>query len=358
MNKPAARIRFAVAGTGGAARAHLAVLAARPDVEIRGIAGRRPEAAAALAKEFHIPWRASSIEELVQSEQVDAVVAALPPFLHPDVVVKAFRAGKHVLCEKPMAPTLAQAQSMADEWRRSGRVGMVNFCYRLIPQIEEFFSRVKAGECGQVHRIAADWILPNRLNPDLTFHWKGQRELGGGVLQNIGVHALDYLFCDDNDVELLGAHQSVFVKTRRDEDGIERESTGDEVTTALFKKDGSTISMHFSLVTKPGVGHRISAYGSAGILEVRNLNPRSPCGPFSLWKYTDSMEKGECLSQGESGGTHDFTTLFSRTIGRFIEAIQTGNAGVRPSITDGLRAVQWIERIQRAAAGQVQQAIR
>lgn len=333
-----------------------------PSVVVEGIAGRRAEACAAVGAEFDIPWRTDSAVGLVESDRVDAVILALPPILQPELAVRAFEGGKHVLCEKPLAVAPAQARAVVNARKRAKRVGMVNFCYRLVPQVEQFAKLLAAGKCGTVQSIEAQWILPNRLDTTRTFHWKGQREHGGGVLQNLGVHMLDYLFHDSSPlspapsrrrlgIRVLGAAQSVLYRTRPDEKGRSRRITGDETTTALLETEGgTTVMLHLSLVTRPGLGHRVVAWGNKGTLELRNLQPDTPAGPFSLWFWRDNARHGICLSAGDKGERHDFAALFSRTDRRFVNAAISGKTDVGPSLEDGLKTVELARQIQEAAA--------
>lgn len=343
-------INIGIIGTSISAKAHLNVFQSIPGVKVAGIAGRVNDKTRYFAQEFGISWCASSAEELIKSQAIDAIVIAVPPYVQAELAEAAFKRGKHVLCEKPLGVTINESRRVIEAWKVSGRVGMINFCYRLIPQIQEFKERLNAGVCGKVHSICAEWILSNRLNTSLTFHWKGQREQGGGVLQNFGTHVLDYLFYDDNFIKVLGAKQGVFIPIRYDDKGSEHVSTGDEVTTAMFDTGkGIAVTMHLSLVTMPSIGHRVIARGSKGTLEVRNPG-NSAAGPFSLWFYGKDMRNPECLSEERCGEQYNIERLFKRVDSCFIKAIQNNDLTAEPSLESGIKAVMLVDEIQRAAS--------
>ena len=343
-------VRLGIIGAGISARAHLNAFKSISGVKIGGIADKQHDRARLVAKQFGIPWCPVSAKEIIESPEIDALVIAVPPFAQPELAVLAFEKGKHVLCEKPLGVAIQEARRIIDAWKASRCVGMINFCYRLIPQIQEFKARLAGGECGQVHSIHAEWILSNRLNRSLTFHWKGQRELGGGVLQNFGIHVLDYLFYDLPHVKLLGAKKDVFISTRCDEAGHKHNSTGDEVITALFDIGAEAVAIiHLSLVTMPPIGHRVIARGSRGTLEVRNLTPHLPSGPFSLWFYKENAQNGECLSTGSEGSGQDIAALFCRVASRFIKAICYSDKSAEPSLESGFNASKLVDQIQRAS---------
>lgn len=317
-------------------------------VRLVSIAGRTTDKAAALATAAGVEGYTDDAVGLIRSKEVAAVILAVPPYVQPSLAVEAFRGGKHVLCEKPLAATLAPATEVHDSWKRSGCVGMVNFCYRLIPRIVEFKQRIRAGECGDLQSLHVEWVLSSRLSRALGYHWKNQKELGGGVLRNYGAHVIDYLFHDDPDVEVRGAIMNVHVKTRSDANGVERQATADETVTALFRMRGSvSVSVHLSVVTKPPIGHRIVARGSAGTLEVCNPDPCSPAGPFRV-RFTGDGESVRESPDPVIASDATMAGLFKRVLDRFSESMREGRHA-RPSIEDGLRVASLVDVVERVA---------
>jgi len=303
-----------------------------------------------LANQFNIAWSASSAKELATSQEIDALIIAVPPFIQPDLAILAFKNKKHVLCEKPLAVTVEDSKAIVDAGRKSGCVGMVNLCFRLIPRFQEFKTRLANGDCGKLHSIDAQWILSNRLNPSLTFHWKGQSELGGGVLQNFGSHVLDFLFYDIDQMKLLKAKQNILTPLRYDDTGNQRQITGDEETIAAFEVgDNFLVNLHLSLVAKEAIGYRIIAKGDKGTLEIKNAGPNLHAGPFSLWFYEENDSQGKCLSSDDKNEEYSRQGLFSKIHKLFIEAINNNDKNVEPSLESGLKVSKLIAAIQEAS---------
>ncbi len=128
--------------------------------------------------------------ELLRDPDVDVVVIALPTPLHADLTVAALEAGKHVLCEKPMGPTVADCDAMCAAARRTGRTLMVGQCIRFWPQYETIKAAVDAGQIG-----AVQFASLKRLASPPTFgaaNWFMDHHQSGGALMDLHVHDVDF----------------------------------------------------------------------------------------------------------------------------------------------------------------------
>ena len=312
-----------------------------------GIAGNDKSRAKCLADEYNIPFCASSVKDLIESSEIDAVIIAVPPIYQPEIAGKSLNNGKHVLCEKPLGINREQIDKLISVWEKSRLIGMVNFCYRFITEIVQFKSHLENGICGNVHLIDAQWILNNRLNTSLKLNWKGLKELGGGVLQNYGVHVIDYLFHDIDNVKVIGSKQLTLKTAQINNMGFRQLCTGDDITNAIFCINNKNIvNLSLSLVTTPPIGHRVSAYGSTGTLVLENLNVTSPSGPFTLHLFKEDSINGECLSTLSNSNNINLSSLFTDVIDRFVDAIMNNDLEAEPSFYSGHKAFQIINRIQ------------
>lgn len=347
MSEP---IPVALVGTGYAASVYVDALRNTPALRLVSIVGRELHKAKGMAEIAGIPHFTDDVSSVLTAKNIAGVILAVPPFLQPPLAVKAFLNRKHVLCEKPLAISLDDAEGVFRAWSESGCIGLTNFCYRMIPELVELKRRVQLGECGDLQSIQVEWVLSSRLNRSLTYNWKNQKDLGGGALQNYGVHVVDYLFHDRSDVTVGCATKSVYVKTRPDAAGREYPATADENVTALFRVGNSaSATMHLSLVTTPPVGHRIVMRGSAGTLELHNPDPRSPAGPFYLYRHDDTGNGDMRLLQAGSSQESTMTNLFKRILDSFIESVRAG-VHMGPTIADGVNASRLVDGIERAAA--------
>jgi len=339
-------VQVGIIGAGNAARIHIEALRLIPKANIAGIADYDSKKSALLAEQNGIKHYLS-IDNMLKSSEIDAVIIAVIPFAQASIAALAFKNKKHVLCEKPLSLNSNDARRVCKAWKKSHCVGMVNFCYRLIPQILEFKKRLVKKECGIVHYIRLEWILSSRLNPQRIFSWKNQNELGGGILQNYGVHVFDYLFYDLLTPKILSVDKKVFIR-RRNEGKKKRKVTGEEIATILFKlSSGTVVSVHLSHVTMPALGYSLTAFGSKGTLRVENLNPQTSAGPFTLSLHRQENTKAEVLSTTNKNESKKISSLFYRVDLRFINAILGNDIKGSPTIEDGLRATLLLERINR-----------
>ncbi len=312
-------------------------------MDLAVVAGRNHAATAALAAEAGAV--AMQPEDAVGHRDIDAVIIAVPASAQPDLAVAAFSAGKHVLCEKPVGASAEMARTVESAWRRAGTIGMVNFCYRLIPAIAEFRQQLDAGRCGGLSSIEAHWVLGSRIDPSLPFNWKADAAMGGGALRNVGCHVIDYLF-HGKEVRVVSGWQQTLTRSRRDASGTTRDVTADDAMTAVLSVPGwCPVVLHVSLVSQPQIGHRLIARGSAGTLTAWNTSPVSPAGPFRCVFDAKNVEPGVV---DPAAPPSDFVTLFTPVTARFAAAIE-GRATPAPDIHDAVRAADIADAIVDAA---------
>jgi predicted dehydrogenase len=155
--------------------------------ELVAIASRDPSTASAAAERLGIPRAHGSYEALLEDPDVDAVYVPLPNHLHAEWTLRAAAAGKHVLCEKPLAMSAAQAQEMVDGCRGAGVLLMEAFMYRLHPQWDRVRELLASGRLGEL--LAVETFFSYR-NVDPT-NIRNVPEFGGGALMDIGCYAVN-----------------------------------------------------------------------------------------------------------------------------------------------------------------------
>jgi predicted dehydrogenase len=180
--------RVALFGSGWVQDFHARGVLAHPDGVLVAVANWREESADALAKRHGIPRVTTDWASLVADPDVDAVVVATPNALHAPQAVAALRAGKHVMVEKPMSTTVAEADAMIAASEESGAALMVAHCWRFRDEVIAMRDRIAAGDFGEVvktrgYGMHAGWG-PSGWFTDGTLS-------GGGALVDMGVHAID-----------------------------------------------------------------------------------------------------------------------------------------------------------------------
>src|SRR6187402_3291831 len=135
-------------------------------------------------------WRA-----LVERDDIDLVDVCTPGHTHAEIVIAALEAGKHVLCEKPLANTVEEAEAMADAAERAlsrGVYAMVGFTYRRVPAATFARDLVASGAIGTVNQVRASYRQDWLVDPSVPLAWRLQKDLAGsGALGDIGAHAID-----------------------------------------------------------------------------------------------------------------------------------------------------------------------
>ena len=208
-------IRAAVAGTGFIGVVHVEALR-RLGIEITGIVGSSPERAAEKARVENLPDPYPSFEAMLADERVDAVHLATPNHLHHEQVRAVLEAGKHVVCEKPLAMNSAQTSELLELANASGLVHAVNFNQRFYPKNLHARAVVRAGELGTV-RLVTGGYLQDWLLYDTDWSWRLEPELGGDlrVIGDIGSHWLDLSsFLTGRRVEAVMADLTTFMPIR------------------------------------------------------------------------------------------------------------------------------------------------
>ena len=190
-------VRVGIIGAGGISRFHIRGYLATPLAQVVAICDVMPEPAAAVAAEFGIPGVDAGYEALLARPEVDAVSICTPNDSHAPAAIAAARAGKHVLCEKPLALTVAEGEAMLAAAEAAGVCHMINFSKRPIPGIVMLKALLEAGDLGDVLQIESNylqsWLLAPSLGGDPRRHvWRLDRRVAGsGALGDLGSHQID-----------------------------------------------------------------------------------------------------------------------------------------------------------------------
>jgi predicted dehydrogenase len=201
---PEKKIRLAIIATGHRSWIHFAVLKALPDFEIVALADPTKEAldhGATLAG-GHPALYADYRQMLAEHKDLDAAIVLTPNFLHADAAVAALSAGLHVLCEKPMATTVEDANRMIAAAERSGKTLQIGLQNRFNPLYVKMHQLVRAGEIGDIQYVAGniyrgDWYAQSWKYTDPKTHtatnWRMLTHTAGTSLMEDGIHEIDVL---------------------------------------------------------------------------------------------------------------------------------------------------------------------
>jgi predicted dehydrogenase len=172
---------------------HFFDLPATPELAV--LCGRDSSAVGAAAERLGWQETATDWREVVVRDDIDVVDVSSPGDTHRDIAVAALRAGKHVLCEKPLANTVAEAAEMtavAEDAERRGVLSMVGFNYRRTPALALARELVSQGKLGRIHHIRAQYLQDWIVDPAFPLVWRLEKDkAGSGALGDIGAHVVD-----------------------------------------------------------------------------------------------------------------------------------------------------------------------
>jgi predicted dehydrogenase len=309
------RIGVAVIGAGMAGQAHAfgyRNAKMHPElgevaIDLVSVVDANEELAAATASRYGFARADTAVEAVIEDPSVDAVSVALPNNQYAEVIPRLLAAGKHVLAEKPLGRSAAEALQLAAEAERSGRIGAVSFSWRRIAAVEVIADLVRNGRIGAVRHFSAWYLTDYASTSDTPLSWRYDQKLaGGGAILDIGPHivaVLEHVLGQGRRV--VAAHEQVVIPERPipagavvghgpvETSGETGPVTTDDITTAIAEfGSGATGQIVVSRVAT-GVPNSLGFHiiGSEGSVRFDSIHPDE----FQL--YTSSA--AETSSNGE-----------------------------------------------------------
>lgn len=250
-------LRIGLVGVGAAAQInHIPALKRMEGVEITALCDRDPEKAARVAQKFGIPRAHQRFDDLLADEEIDAVDLCTPNYLHSPMATAALEAGKHVLCERPLARSADEAAAMIKAAKKADRVLMCAVQHRYRPDAMLLKKFVEKGDLGEIFFAKAGW-LRQRTEWD-SDEWRRQkRESGGGVVLDLGFQMLDL------SLWMMGSPkvESVTASLHRQRKG----EVEDSATAFLRLESGATLTLELTwgLLMEKDFAY-VNLFGSGG----------------------------------------------------------------------------------------------
>lgn len=271
-------VRILILGTGGMARNHAEAFAAIPGVALVGGIDTRSEQLAAFQKAHNIPHGFASVQEAIAWGEFDAVTNVTPDAAHYPTTLPFLAAGKHVLCEKPLATNARDADEMTAAAQKAGVVNMVNLSYRNVPALQYAAQMVRDGAIGTIRHFEASY-LQSWLTQPAWGHWDKEpqwlwrlstRHGSKGVLGDVGIHILDFAtFIAGMDATQVSCLLQTFDKAPGGQIGEYVLDANDSATMQVRLSNGALGTV---AATRFATGHlndlRLRLYGQTGGLEV------------------------------------------------------------------------------------------
>ena len=344
-------IRIGIVGTGGMAHAHARAYAEMRGVELTACHDVQPQRVREFARRYGFRHVAGSLEELL--DRVDAVSVVTPDRYHAPICLSVLRAERHLLCEKPLTVTLAEARRVAraaQAAQRRGVMHMINFSYRHAAAFQEAVKLVQRGALGDLRHVHShylqSWLVSGAWGhwSDDTFLWRLQTAAGsGGVLGDIGCHILDFTTAVAGDLKAVRATTRTFAKISRDGRAHrtwkgKKLDANDSVVAELHFANGALGACH---MTRWATGR-----SNQVLLEVHGTRGALHIDLAQSW-----TELHVCLGRDCRTDTWKTRQLKAAPTNyrRFIRAIRTGKPA-QPDVLRGAHVQAMLDACERSAA--------
>ncbi|GIE90004.1 Gfo/Idh/MocA family protein [Actinoplanes regularis] len=332
---------------------------------MQAVSGRSAQAVAAAATRLGWAEHTTDWRSLITRDDIDLIDICSPGDTHFEIALAALAAGKHVLCEKPLANTVAEAREMAaaaEAARTTGVVAMCGFNYRRVPAVTLMREMVAAGRIGDVRHIRANYLQDWIVDPWFPLVWRLRKEVAGsGALGDIGAHIVDLTqHVTGQSITTVSALTETFVKRRplpgSDELG---DVTVDDAALFLARLSGGAIATYeatrFATGRKNGL--RVELNGSLGTLafdfermnELEFYDATKPAAERGFTRIlVTEPEHPYMTAWWPAGHPIGYEHTFTHQARDLIEAISTGQHPA-PSFTDALQVQLVLDAVSRSA---------
>jgi predicted dehydrogenase len=335
-----------------------------PAFEQKVLVGRDAGQVAAAAAKYGWSESATEWRSVLERDDIDIVDICAPGWMHAEIAIAALEAGKHVLVEKPLANTLAEAEAMttaAQAARARGVQSMVGFNYRRVPALALARELIGEGRLGTVRHVRAAYLQDWLADAESPMTWRLNKETAGsGALGDIASHAIDQvLFLLGDAVIEVSGRLHTFTPVRPGKHGPEAVTVDDAAWATLSLASGAIASVEVSRVaTGQKNSLKLEIYGEKGtiLFDLENLNElgfldatvpvREQGFRRILVNEPDHPYLDAWWPQGHIiGWEHTFT----HEIRDFLSAIGTGDAP-SPSFEEGLAVQRVLAAVEESAA--------
>jgi predicted dehydrogenase len=308
------------------------------------------------ALEAHTDWR-----HMLDDRRIQILINASPNYLHAEASIAAAERGIHVLCEKPLARSVEEADQMLAAARRAGIVHMTGYNYRFIPAVQLARRFIAEGRLGQIYHFRARYSDDSMVDPSTPYSWRHSRaRAGSGVIGDLASHAIDLARFLVGDIVAVAAATRVFVPLRPSSSGSAGIVDVEDALEAVVEFANGAVGTLEASTFCPGRKNFLTfeINGALGSLEfnLERLNelrvfvPDKDASGFRTVLVTESYHPygGVWWPPGHVlGWEHTFVHQFQR----FLVAVAEGT-GVEPdgaSFEDGYQCVVVCEMLERAA---------
>ncbi|UKA59236.1 Gfo/Idh/MocA family protein [Arthrobacter sp. FW306-2-2C-D06B] len=334
-----------------------------PAFEQKVLVGRDPEQVAEAAAKYGWSESATDWRSVLERDDVHIVDICAPGWMHAEIAIAALEAGKHVLVEKPLANTLAEAEAMTEAARAArarGIQSMIGFNYRRVPALALAKELIAEGRLGTVRHVRAAYLQDWLVDPDSPMTWRLNKETAGsGALGDIASHAIDQvLFLLGDTVTEVSGRLHTFVDSRPGADGPEQVTVDDAAWATLTLASGAVASVEVSrMATGKKNSLTMEIYGDKGSLlfdlesinELGFMDATVPVREQGFRRIlVNEPEHPYMDAWWPQGHVIGWEHTFTHEIRDFLAAIDAGTPP-SPSFEEGLAVQQVLAAIEESA---------
>ena len=271
------KVGIGILGTGFARKVQIPAFSAA-GADIVSVASATLENARSTAEEYGIGHFTDDWRETVSRGDVDLVVITTPPNLHLEMALFSVEQGKHVLCEKPMAMTVAEAETMAAAASGKPLLALIDHELRFQDGRQKAYEMLRNNEIGTIRHVRNVFQAPHRGDPNVPWNWWSDIKQGGGALGAIVSHIIDsFNWFLGTDISSVYCQLQTHVKQRRDAAGDVRAVTTDDQSNLVLRfSDGALTRDATGLITVsmtdgPEYRNRIEFFGDRGAIRIDHL---------------------------------------------------------------------------------------
>jgi predicted dehydrogenase len=365
---PEARIRVGIIGPGFIAGfVHMPSLRLCSDTcEVVAVASRTEEKAKAFAAHWGIPKVHADWQSLLADRDVDAVVVCPPTSMTYTVAKAAIAAGKHVLCEKPLGLCYAEARELQEAAERSDKISMAAFTFRFIPGLRYLKRLVTEGHFGEIRHWRLSYFVNSMVDPSTPIVWRNRRA-EGGVLWDMGSHAIDFARYLLGDIAAVSSVSRLYVRERPSRSGSGMEPSDAEDAYAFTAEFASgaigTFDLNRAVNGRGGTGRtayqclEIHGTGGAAFWELtRPYEVQFSLGPAMArtQQWTRAEVPADLVKYpGSARNPHTEDPLLGHKLDQgvaFVQAVR-GETQDYPTFRDGAEVQRTVDAVELAAKG-------
>jgi predicted dehydrogenase len=329
-----------------------------PTVAIIGLGFGRAHIPAFQAKKiadaYGVPQVFARWQDVLERVRPDIVVIATPPHLHRDIGLAAVSAGAHVLCEKPVAMTQAEARAMVDAAARAGRVAMTGFNWRFPAGMQRLHAMLQDGFVGRVLHVTGRWFGARWADEGSAATWRMDRaQAGHGAMGDMGVHLVDLVRWTCGDVKRLVAHAGISYP--RTVPGTSKTADAEDYASLVVElASGAEATLMVSRAAHGRNDHALEIYGTRGALAYRltREQPRWYAGELHATVSGGAFQP-VAVEPPVVEGADQMDVLGKATIAPLVAQMLQAIAGGRPaapSLADGLSAQIVLDAVLESVA--------